>query len=46
MSEPRWLEGDDIALRDDCEECGNFIHTCACGEPDPDEAYDRSREDF
>lgn len=38
MSEPR--EEDDIAAgkADDCEDCGNFIHTCACNEPD--EPYD------
>ena len=44
MSEPQWLDGDDAALKDECDYCGNFIHTCACAEPDPDTAYDRSRE--
>jgi hypothetical protein len=34
MSEPR-LE-DDIATgqADECEDCGNFIYECVCGEPD------------
>ena len=45
MSEPLWLDGDDYALKDECEVCGNFIHTCECAEPDPDSAYDRSREE-
>lgn len=44
MSEPLWLEGDDVATKDECEYCGNFIYTCECV-PDPDEAYDRSREE-
>ena len=34
MSEPR-LE-DDAAFFDECSECGNFIHTCECGEEDED----------
>jgi hypothetical protein len=44
MSEPQYLDGDDAALKDECDICGNFIHTCEC-EPDPDSAYDRSREE-
>jgi hypothetical protein len=39
MSEPR-LE-DDIATgqADDCEDCGNFIHACACDSGEPDRMY-------
>lgn len=44
MSEPLWLEGDDVATKDECESCGNFIYACEC-EPDPDKAYDRMREE-
>jgi hypothetical protein len=44
MSEPQYLDGDDAALKDECDVCGNFIYTCEC-EPDPDSAYDRSREE-
>lgn len=40
MSEPQYLEGDDTALKDECEYCGNFIHTCECAEPDPDRMHD------
>jgi hypothetical protein len=40
MSEPQYLEGDDAALKDECEYCGNFIHTCECAEPDPDRMHD------
>ena len=34
MSEPR-LE-DDFALgkEDECDDCGNFVYECSCGEPD------------
>lgn len=45
MSEPRYLEGDDAALRDECEYCGNFIHTCECAEPDPDALHDQRFDD-
>jgi hypothetical protein len=39
MSEPR-LE-DDIATgqADECEDCGNFIHTCECDSGEPDRMY-------
>ena len=35
MSEPR-LEDDEAAGKDndECEDCGNFMHSCACNEPD------------
>ena len=39
MSEPQYLEGDDIALKDECDECGNFIHACECGNGEPDRMY-------
>jgi len=45
MSEPQYLEGDDFALKDECDECGNFIHTCECNEPDPDRMHDEMHED-
>lgn len=38
MSEPR-LE-DDTAFYDECEYCGNFIHTCECDFEDPDREHD------
>ncbi len=39
MSEPQYLEGDDFALKDECYECGNFIHTCECDTGEPDRMY-------
>jgi hypothetical protein len=39
MSEPQYLEGDDVALKDECDECGNFIHTCECDTGEPDRMY-------
>ena len=45
MSEPQYLDGDDVALKDECDECGNFIHTCECSEPDPDRMHDEMHED-
>ena len=39
MSEPQWLEGDDVALKDECDACGNFIHTCECDTGEPDRMY-------
>jgi hypothetical protein len=45
MSEPQYLEGDDVALKDECDECGNFIFTCECNEPDPDRMHDEMHED-
>jgi hypothetical protein len=39
MSEPQYLEGDDIALKDECDGCGNFIHTCECDSGEPDRMY-------
>lgn len=35
MSEPR-LEDDEAAGKDndECKDCGNFMHSCACNEPD------------
>lgn len=45
MSEPRYLEGDDIALRDECDECGNFIHSCECMPYDPDTLHDQRFDD-
>ena len=45
MTEPR--DDDDIALDKDteCDECGNFIFTCECNEPDPDRMHDEMHED-
>lgn len=43
MSEPR-LE-DDAAFYDECENCGNFIHTCECEPFDPDRDHDGFFED-
>ena len=39
---------DPVALGkyDECEWCGEDRRECPCGKPDPDEAYDRSREEF
>ena len=37
VTEPR-LE-DDVAFYDECNECGNFIHTCACDSGEPDRMY-------
>ena len=37
MSEPQYLDGDDTARgidKDECKDCGNFMHSCACNEPD------------
>ena len=31
---------------DECRWCGELEKECGCGEPDPDEAYDRMMEDF
>lgn len=45
MSEPQYLEGDDAALKDECDECGNFIHTCECEAVDPDRMHDEMYED-
>lgn len=45
MSEPQYLEGDDAALKDECDECGNFIHTCICEQEDPDRMHDEMHED-
>jgi hypothetical protein len=39
MSEPQYLEGDDVALKDECDNCGNFIHTCTCDSGEPDRMY-------
>ena len=39
MSEPQYLDGDDIALKDECDGCGNFIHTCECDTGEPDRMY-------
>lgn len=39
MSEPQWLDGDDVALKDECDECGNFIHSCECDSGEPDRMY-------
>lgn len=45
MSEPQWLDGDDAALKDECDVCGNFVFTCECSEPDPDRMHDEIFED-
>ena len=45
MSEPQYLEGDDAALKDECESCGNFIFTCECEAEDPDRMHDEMYED-
>lgn len=46
MSEPRYLEGDDVALgiNQGCENCDE--KDCGCGEPDPDALHDQMMEDF
>ena len=40
MSEPRYLDGDDVALgiNQGCEYCDE--EDCGCGEPDPDYLHD------
>jgi hypothetical protein len=43
MTEPR--EEDDIAVKDECDDCGNFIFECVCNEPDPDRLHDEMYED-
>jgi hypothetical protein len=43
VTEPR-LE-DDVAFHDECDECGNFIHTCICEQEDPDRMHDEMHED-
>ena len=43
MSEPR-LE-DDVAFYEECDQCGNFIHTCECDAEDPDRMHDEMHED-
>ncbi len=45
MGEPQYLEGDDVALKDECESCGNFIFTCECEAEDPDRMHDEMYED-
>jgi hypothetical protein len=45
MSEPMWMQGDRAALEDDCEECGNFIHSCECDTEDPDRLHDEMGEE-
>ena len=45
MSEPQYLSGDDAALLDECDVCGNFIHTCECEAEDPDRMHDEMNED-
>ena len=42
MSEPMWLSGDDFAqgFDEECDECGDFTYTCACGADDPDKLHD------
>jgi hypothetical protein len=53
MSEPMWLDGDDVALGinqacDVCEAKDNESHCdcghCDCGEPDPDRLHDEMGE--
>jgi hypothetical protein len=36
---------DDVAFHDECDECGNFIHTCICEQEDPDRMHDEMHED-
>ena len=43
MSEPR-LE-DDVAFYEECDQCGNFIHTCECEAEDPDRLHDELNEE-
>jgi hypothetical protein len=45
MAEPQYVQGDDVALKDECDECGNFIHTCECESVDPDRMHDEMYED-
>lgn len=45
MSEPQYLEGDDFALKDECDDCGNFIHSCECLPYDPDTLHDQRFDD-
>ena len=44
MSEPRYLEGDDVALgiNQRCDNCDEI--DCGCGEPDPDRLHDEMGE--
>jgi hypothetical protein len=44
MSEPRYLEGDDVALgiNQECDTCEKI--ECGCGEPDPDRLHDEMGE--
>ena len=44
MSEPMWMQGDDAALKDECDMCGNFIHACECTADDPDRLHDEMNE--
>ena len=39
-----YMDGDDVALKDECDECGNFIHSCDCQTDDPDRMHDEQRE--
>ena len=45
MKEPRWMQGDDIALgiNQPCEDCEE--KECVCGEPDPDRLHDEMGEE-
>jgi len=47
VSEPRWLDGDDFALKgfEPCDECDETDEECACGEEDPDLWGDELYED-
>lgn len=44
MSEPMWLDGDDVALgiNQPCEDCDKV--DCSCGEDDPDRLHDETGE--
>ena len=47
MSEPRYLEGDDFALKgfESCDECDEQGEECECNETDPDIWHDQQFED-
>jgi hypothetical protein len=39
MSEPELDDPVARGLEDECEECGNFIHSCECDSGEPDRMY-------
>ena len=45
VSEPQYLEGDDTAIKDECEYCGYFTFECQCAPYDPDTLHDQRFDD-